>query len=99
MRVKLVRDAVKPFGDGDEIRPVNSRAGKVGLLALKMHEEVQEISLNPWDPSEYADLLEAIAEMMRMSGVLVRDVDAAIAEKRKRLGRFRRGMVLTRPSP
>ena len=99
MRVKLVRDKVTPLGDGDDIRPVNSLAGKVGLLSLKMHEETQEVALKPWDPYEYADLWEVILEMMRMNGVSVEEVEKAAVEKRKRLGSFRRGMVLTRGAP
>lgn len=99
MRVKLVRDLVERLDDEEEIRSANSRAGKTALLCLKMHEEAQEISHAPWDPAEYADLLEVLSELMRLNGVDLDDVVVAGLEKRRRLGAFYRGRTLVRPGP
>ena len=99
MRVKLVRDLVECRDDSEEIRPANSRAGKTALLCLKLHEEAQEISDAPWDPVEYADLLEVMLELMRLNGVTPDALETAVLEKRSRLGAFRRGRTLVRPGP
>lgn len=100
MRVKLVRDKVPLLGrKGEEIKPVNSQIGKVALLVLKLHEEAQEIAENPWDPEEYADIMEVLAELMRLHDVSGDAVSKAAEEKSERLGNFRGGMVLSWPGP
>ena len=94
-----MRDLVERLDDAEEIRPANTLAGKTALLCLKMHEEVQEISHTPWDPVEYADLLEAMLELMRLNGVTLDDLEAAGVEKRRRQGANRRRRALVRPAP
>jgi len=97
MRVKLVRDKVPLKDDRETIQAANSPAGRVALLINKMHEEVGEIAMDPWDPEEYADLFEAVSELMRLNGVSMLEVENAVWAKRRAVGGFRQGMVLSRP--
>lgn len=98
MRVKLVRDkVVTELKQGEELIPANTLPGKIALLLLKMHEEVQELAREPQDPQEYADVLEVLLEIARLQGVPWAAVEAAFEEKRKAVGAFRMGKVLVQP--
>jgi len=94
MRVKLVRDRQEPVREGDEIQPANSRAGKLLALKAKLHEEIEEIALQPDDPLEYADVLELVLEHARECGVPWADIEESLSTKRRRKGGFKRGMIL-----
>lgn len=92
MRVKIVRDRMV-IGKGGTLQPVNSKAGKMMGLLLKLHEEADEISRGAECPEEYADLLEVMLEIARMNDVSWADIEAALLRKREERGAFQRGMV------
>ncbi len=98
MRVKLVRDCMT-IGQGGIARPANSLAGKHLALLLKLHEEAEEIGRAAHDPTEYADLLETLFELMRINGVRWAQVEKALLAKRKELGGFRRGRIWVKDEP
>jgi len=91
MRVTLVRDdVVVPEG---EARPANSLPGKQLALIGKLHEEVAQLAKESTDPFGYADLLEAVSELMRINEVSWASVEEASKQKRETSGAFRRGLV------
>ncbi len=98
MRVKLVRDKIEfdlgHMAAGAEIRAANSKAGRVALLYLKLHEEAQELAQDPSSPEEYADVIQVLIDLARENGVAWEDVGLAVKDKYRRLGGFRRGRVL-----
>ena len=98
MRVKLVRDNSGPIRDGC-CSPANSLPGKHMALLLKIYEETDEIARDATDPTEYADLLEALFELARINGVHYADIVAARDAKREAEGGFRQAMIWSADIP
>ena len=94
MKTKLVRDGIKARAALERVHAANSPAGKMLGLYLKLNEEADEIADDPCNPEEYADLLEVIAELMRMNRVDGPEVERVMREKRARLGAFALGRIL-----
>lgn len=57
-------------------------------LALKLHEEVAEVTRAPTDVSEYADVLQALQDYAEFNGVLWEHVHTARLNKAKDAGTF-----------
>ncbi len=91
MRVKMIRDKLEPTVGA--VRPVNSLPGRQLALIAKLHEEVEGIAKDATDPAEYAELLEAMMELMRINKVPWGKVEQAFRERRADQGGLRKGQI------
>lgn len=94
MKVKLIRDLMRPRDNDETVRPANSRGGKILGLCLKMHEEAQEIANDPTDIEEYADLLTVMLTLANMHGIQFPAIHRAMERKTEKFGAFDRSMIL-----
>lgn len=89
---KLVRDKIKPL-EGEQVQTFTGPVLSY-LLINKLHEEVEEISRDPTDPLEYADVLELIMTLAEIQGVDWDRVISARSYKLSTKGGFKAGKVL-----
>jgi len=95
MKVKLVRDNILPF-EGETSLNVREPALLALLLMAKFQEELHEISESNFeDPSEYGDCLQLLMDLCELHGVDWPTVLFSTREKKKRVGGFLEGKVVS----
>ncbi len=92
LKCKLIRDKLEP--KGVVCHPVPSRAIHAALLVAKLHEEVSEVADHLTDASEYADVLQALMDLARLSGVTWKEVETELDWKLERRGGFAGGKTM-----
>jgi predicted house-cleaning noncanonical NTP pyrophosphatase (MazG superfamily) len=92
-KVKLIRDKLEPKGP-ITCQPVPSVAIHAALLVAKLHEEVGEVAEGLTDASEYADVLQALMDLARLSGVPWKQVETELDWKLGERGGFAGGKVM-----
>lgn len=68
-------------------RPATPEEASLGL-ALKLHEEVAEVTRAPNDVAEYADVLQALMDYAKHNGVPWGEVLFTLSEKAAKDGTF-----------
>lgn len=95
MKAKLIRDNLK----GKMGSRIDERPDLLALtLVAKLHEEAQEIAEDISDPKEYADMFEAIYQLMELGGVSNIEVQKIRAIKSRDRGGFSLGKIMLVPS-
>ncbi len=96
MKAKLIRDHCPAVHDlTSDVSACDSDSEYHMALVGKMYEEVGEIAMDPTDPTEYADLLEAVLAMAASQDVEGTEIFHAMIAKRMMYGRFEDGLILT----
>ncbi len=95
MKVKLIRDKLRLSNPSLCLESVGDcHWVHVALLVGKLHEEVAEVADRMDDPSEYADVLQALMDLARLNGVSWQDIRDARVKKFHERGGFSSGGVM-----
>ena len=94
MKAKLIRNKLKgtngsTLGFAPKLLPL--------ALIAKLHEEAQEIAEDIRNPEEYADMFQALEDLMAISGVNIDEVKKIQAKKYADRGGFSAGKIMRVP--
>ncbi len=96
-KVKLIRDKLEPHSPDIHLESVkHCHWMYAALLVSKLHEEVAEVANKMDDPSEYADVLQALIKVAELNGLTWGSVLDARADKFRERGKFSSGKVMVR---
>ncbi len=97
VKVKLIRDKLDSKNSHICLESVKHRDWMhIALLMSKLHEEIAEVAEGMDDPSEYADVLQALMDLARLNGLTWQDVQDARIEKFHERGGFSGGKVMVK---
>ncbi len=95
IKVKLIRDKLELCSPSTDLESVaHCRWMHAALLVSKLHEEVAEMADRMYDPSEYADVLQALTDLARLNGLTWQDIQDAQVNKFHERGGFSGGRVM-----
>jgi predicted house-cleaning noncanonical NTP pyrophosphatase (MazG superfamily) len=96
---KLIRDKMSFHLNPDELNNCFDKEELMGLYALKLREEIEEIKSSDYkDIMEYADLIQVALGLASLNGFKMEDVMKAMEEKYELKGGFS-NLVLTNLNP
>jgi predicted house-cleaning noncanonical NTP pyrophosphatase (MazG superfamily) len=96
---KLIRDKMAFHLNPDELNNCFDKEELMGLYALKLREEIEEIKSSDYkDIMEYADLIQVALGLASLNGFKMEDVMKAMEEKYELKGGFS-NLVLTNLNP
>jgi predicted house-cleaning noncanonical NTP pyrophosphatase (MazG superfamily) len=96
---KLIRDKMAFILDPEELDNCDNKEELMGLYALKLREEIEEIKGSDYkDIMEYADLIQVALGLASLNGFKMEDVMKAMEDKYELKGGFS-NLVLTNLNP